>query len=433
MSRVGTTRRPPMFRSSVPALLVAVLASSAAHGGTTPPTLTETQRLAWDQSPALPGGAHFGATLASYDDASGTSLVFIGAPEEGAAQVYGKSALLPAWGSQVTLQPTTSQLLPVACDGFPLYAALDPGGATTSIIQANTGDVLLSGISGGPVASMAKTVGRLAIGQPDYLGGFGRVRIYEQACAGCPWAHAQSFVGPFGSRLGESLDIDGLVLVAGAPNEGDNGAVHIYARAAEWVELQVIDSPASGQTQAAFGKSLALDGDILAIGSPYLDRITPPPALTNAGGVYVYEVTTFPFLEFEIQALLRPPALTHQDWFGSSVDLMQLASGGVELVGGAPGDDGEADRSGAVYRYLRTRDPDATAWRLESRLVDGQAVALGSLGSTVAVGRYGILAGAPDGEDAVGGNSGVVLFFTTRIFADGFESGDTSAWSAVLP
>ncbi len=413
-------------------LFVAIAASSPARAGSLP-TITEAHRIAWTGTPALPLSAHFGATMAMEDATPLVSWALIGAPHEGAAQLVSIGSTSPLWTTQAAFSPTTSQALPVAIDGYPLHALLDPGGTTTSIYQTNTGALLVSGIGGGAVTALAKSVGILAVGQPDYLGGFGRVRIYEMACGGCPWLHAKTFVGPFGSRLGQVLAIDGSVLVAGAPTEGENGAVHVYARAAEWIELQVIDSPAANQSLANFGAALALDGDLLAIGAPRLDRTTAPAPLTDAGGVYIYEVITFPFLEFDFQALLRPSEVADHDWFGFSVDVMRQTSGGVELAAGAPGDDVGANNAGAVYRYLRGRDPDATSWRQSSRLVNSQPVDFEQLGSTVALGQFGVLAGAPFGQFGGDATSGLVLFFDQRLFSDGFESGDTSAWDAVVP
>lgn len=395
-------------------------------------TRTESETLFWEHTPALPLASAFGATLALEDTAAGTAFAFVGAPGVGAAQLYELGLDETIWGTHTTLFPTTNQYLPLAIDGFPLYAALDAGGATTSIVRADTGQALVSGISGAGVESLVKSGSTLAFGQPDFFGGSGRVRIYEQNGAGT-WVHAETFVGGFGDRLGEALAADGPVVVAGASNEGDNGAVHVYARTTSWIELQEILSPAAGQSDAGFGWAVALDGDLLAIGSPRLDRTTAPGALTNAEGVYVYEVVTLPFLLFELQALLRPPGVNDHDWFGSSVDLVEQSSGAVELAAGAPGDDSGANNSGAVYRYLRTGNPHASSWHPVTRMVNSQPVDLEQLGTTVALGQAGVLAGAPFGSFGAGATSGLVLFFDARIFADGFESGDLSAWDTVVP
>ncbi len=394
-------------------------------------TRVQSETLFWDHTPELENDAAFGATLAMEDVESGTAFALAGAPGAGAAQLYELEPEDTIWGTHTNIPPTTGQPIPVAVESYALYAALDAGGATTSI-RRTSGQVLVAGIDGGPVRSLAKNGSILAIGQPDFFGGAGRVRIYEQNGAG-DWVLAETFIGGFPSRLGTALAADGLTVAAGAPNRGDNGAVHVFARAASWIELQVIESPATGQSGAEFGAVVALDGSHLAVGSPMLDRITPPPALTNGGGVHLYDALTFPFLQFELQATLRPPGLAHHDWFGTSVDLLVGGDGAVELVGGAPGDDSGANNAGAVYRYLRTQEPDASSWQLVNRMVNSDPVDLEQLGTTVALGEAGVLAGAPFGSFGAGATSGLVLFFGARIFADGFESGDTSAWTEVVP
>ncbi len=412
-------------------LVLAGLAMPAAQAGTVP-TLLANQVLAWDDPTPLPPSGEFGATLSLEDTASGSLFLFVGAPNAGAAQLFELGPDTNLWLSHPPILPTTPQQMPVAVDFYALYATLDPGGATSSLRRADTGQALVSGIDGGEVWALVMSGTTMAIGQPEFFGGSGRVRIYEQTGADT-WVHAKTFVGGFPDRLGRSLAIDGAVIVAGAPGRGDNGAVHVYARAASWIELQEIDSPASGQTGAEFGHAVALDGDLLAIGSPFLDRATPPPALIDAGGVYVYEVLTFPFLEFELQALLRPPGLSDVDYFGSSVDVAEPTPGWPVLVAGSPGEDNSGTNTGAVYRYLRTSDPDASSWHPVSRMVNFDPLDFESLGATVALGQLGVFAGAPSGSTGEDVTTGVVLFFDFRIFADGFESGDTSAWTEVVP
>lgn len=411
----------------------AVVAAPPASAGP-PLTRTQDQIIAWDfpSMPELPPTAHFGATLAVGEGSAGEAVALIGAPGAPAGQHYELGPGEPFWTPQLTLLGGSPQPLPADVDTSIIIALLDFGGATTSIEEFGSTTTLVSGIGGGPVETLVKKGDILAVGQPEFFGSAGRVLIYERNSAGT-WHLAATFAGGLGDELGRSLAIDGSVLVAGAPKAGDNGAVHIYARGSIWVELQVIDSPAANQLGAEFGGAVALAGDLLAVGSRLLDRTTAPSPLTNSGGVYIYEVVTFPFLEFELQALLRPPTASDHDWFGTSVDLEELTPGWPELVAGAPGEDDGAMDAGAVYRYLRSKHQHASGWRLADRLTSSQPVLLDKLGTTVARGKAGVLAGAPYGSSGEGSNSGLVLFFDARIFADSFESGDASAWTEVQP
>ncbi len=426
-----------LFRLRLQVVSLAALTFNphAAQGGTVP-TRTESSILAWDYPPlpVLPLDAHFGATLSLHETLDGSAFVLIGAPGVAAAQLLELASGETLWDVQATVVSANPQPLPVAVDFYPLYALLNAGGATTSILRADTGVAQIAGIDGGPVATLVMSGTMLAFGQPEFFGGSGRVRIYEQAGVNS-WILAETFVGGFGSRLGASLAADDTIFAAGAPNGGDNGRVHIFARtgAGNWIELQVIDSPATGQTGAEFGAAVALDGSHLVVGSPLLNRNSPPPTRVDVGAVYVYDALTFPFLQFDLQALLLPPDLASHDWFGTSVDLLVRTTGAVDLVAGAPGDDTGANNAGAVYRYRRTGPPAVGSWHEVSRLVSSQPVDLEQLGNTVGLGDIGVLAGAPYGQFGGGATSGLVLFFDHRLFADGFESGDLSAWELVFP
>ncbi len=392
-------------------------------------TLTQDETLFWDLDPLLPSNAGFGATLDMAETEAGYTFGIVGSTA-GAARLFELRPDETFWHGHTSIDPTTSQLVPVSVEGFAIYAALDPGG-TTSTIRRTEGSVVIPTIDGGPVLSLVKRGTILAIGQPAFFGGSGRVRIYEDHGTG-NWVLAKTFGGGFGDRLGAALAIDGQTVVAGAPGRGDNGAVHVYARATSWIELQVIDSPAASQVEAEFGGALA--GDILAVGSPWLDRTTAPGTLIDVGGVYVYEVVTFPFLLFELQALLRPAGATNHDFFGTSVDLFGPAAGSARLVAGAPGEDGEgATNAGAIHQYARTGEGESSSWVEVTRMISSDPHPFERLGATVAITERGVLAGAPNGVVNSENSSGVVLFFGSRIFADGFESGDTSAWSAVEP
>lgn len=417
------------FRTTAWSLVLAALVVFQVHAGTIP-TLTEAQVLTWDSTTALPSGAGFGAKIAVGKAATGTAFAVISAPGAGTAQLFVLGTFATLWQSVPPIQPpSTSQGLPVAFDAYAVYAALEPGGTTSSIRRADTNFELLSGIEG-ELQALAMSGNTLVIGDPSFFGNSGRVRIYERNAAG-NWFLAKTFAGTFGSQLGFSLAVDGPIVAAGAFHQGANGAVHVYGRAETWIELQEILSPASGQSEAWFGFSVALDGDLLAVGSPLLDRNTPPPALSNAGGVYVYEVLTPPFLEFELQALLRPPELTHGDNFGTGVDIAEPVPGKPELLAGSPGEDaGGVFNAGAVYRYLRSGEPDAASWHLVSRMARSVPGETDSLGYSVGFWDGGVLAGAPFPQTD---HTGSVLFFDARLFSDGFESGDTSAWTSVVP
>ena len=67
--------------------------------------------------------------------------------------------------------------------------------------------------------------------------------------------------------------------------------------------------------------------------------------------------------------------------------------------------------------------------------MDAAAEEHDALGTSVAAGDLGALAGAPyhDGNDVQ--DQGAALYFRgiVTLFADGFESGGTTGWSAAVP
>jgi hypothetical protein len=219
--------------------------------------------------------------------------------------------------------------------------------------------------------------------------------------------------------FGFAVDLDGPLLVAGAPGKDDAGqeAGGVYAfehHGGEWVETARL-IPDSRGDNAGLGMAVAIDGETIAAGAPY--------ATTQAGGfaagaVYVYVRQG---REWRAQARLTTPDGSPFDLFGGS-----LALEGDTLVVGAQGvDNPRAGRNaGAAYVYQR----EGEAWVEQARLSSqdgadddffGQAVAI--YGEVIAVGAYGHdnLAGGP--------NSGAVYLFRRQAGAWFYQAKLTSA------
>jgi hypothetical protein len=71
---------------------------------------------------------------------------------------------------------------------------------------------------------------------------------------------------------------------------------------------------AIGGQGVGFGKSVAIDGDLLAVGAP--DENASEPSDTHVGAVYVYERQGSSWVEIQ---KLRAPTETEQEFFGASV------------------------------------------------------------------------------------------------------------------
>jgi hypothetical protein len=195
----------------------------------------------------------------------------------------------------------------------------------------------------------------------------------------------------FEQGFGLSIDLDGDVLVVGAPgisfSDGSQvGEAYVFRRTGN-VWTQVAQLVSSGSSEGDnFGASVAIDGGVIAVGADGEDTYT--------GTAYVFQHDGTAWNE---AARLRGSASTTGDGFGTSLDVA-----GPRLIVGAPFED-PADpgnpkcKSGAAYAY----EHNGIAWVEESKLVPsdtachhvfGHSVALD--GSTVVVGATGHSGGA---------------------------------------
>ena len=151
-----------------------------------------------------------------------------------------------------------------------------------------------------------------------------------------------------GDQFGYSLAIDGDLAIVGAWADDtgssiNNGSVYIFKRTNDvWTETAKINGPASNN--AFFGKSVAILGDVVFIGSPGFN--------SNAGRVSSYITsdggTTW-------TAGLDYSGSVGGELFGESISASLKNSGGSTLAVGAPGD---TLSQGAVVVY----DNDINDW-----------------------------------------------------------------------
>lgn len=148
---------------------------------------------------------------------------------------------------------------------------------------------------------------------------------------------------------GQSVALDGSICVSGAPKEGgagqDIGAayVHLQDGSGLWSVGPKIQ-PAGLPDRANFGTSVDLDGDLLVVGAPgLLTTLT-----TDPGAAFVYE-TTDAGATWNLLATLTPSDGVVNDRFGFDVAVCD----GTILVG-APNHDGPSLSTGAVYVFERS-------------------------------------------------------------------------------
>lgn len=190
----------------------------------------------------------------------------------------------------------------------------------------------------------------------------GQVHIYRRSAAN--WG-LEGILEPEdrddNAQFGAAIALEGEVLVVGAPGDdsgvagdplGDSrygaGAVSVYRRVAgTWTReafLQASDIDYSDR----FGSSLALDGELLAVGVPGDDSGGPlgDESRNDAGAVYLFEGPSWTFARY-----LKASAPAAQAYFGESV-----ACTPSFFAVGAPGTSESYDfeSAGAVHLFSRT-------------------------------------------------------------------------------
>ncbi len=288
-----------------------------------------------------------------------------------------------------------------------------------------------------------------------------------------------TFFDHFGISVALSAD-GGTALVGdhyhACPGFDVCGAAYVFVRQGEvWVEQQqLLSSDLDGGDDFGLAVALSADGNTALVGA----QQDACPAGIACGAGYVFHRTGSAWNEL---TKLTPSVPTGFDLAGCSVALSADAT--VAVIGSyASGCSGDPSQCGAAYVFAS----DVTGWSEEKRLgvpsgVDpaaelefGFSVSLSADGEVALVGANcpfwqigGICAKrafvysrsggdwlerqrlAPAGGDpggrfgyavalsadvtqAIVGSDRVAYLYSTKLFADGFESGDTAVWSATV-
>lgn len=197
--------------------------------------------------------------------------------------------------------------------------------------------------------------------------------------------------------FGHAIDVDGDILVAGAPEEAMHaGAVYVFAYdpALGWEQQSRLVSLDSAQG-AVFGAAIDLDGSSLLVGAP---------GAAESGAAYVFSRDSA--RGWQQQARLAAPDPGFGDRFGASVAL----SGPVALVG-AP-DDGNM---GSVHAFDH-QAPDA--WMHRQMLTPVPQETGSAFGAAIALDREYALVGAPMGTEPRGREAGLAFLYARTAGSD---------------
>ena len=377
------------------ALLVAGIASSA-----------HAQGLQATLVPADPASTQlFGQSVALQGD-----LVVIGATGDtsnaGAAYVFRRT--LGVWGEELKLEPADLEATDLfgagtaidgdviavgAPDALDVFGGGTPGSGAVYIFRDTGGtwpqqarlvaldsenfDQLGRSVAAQGDVVVAGAPGDKASGDGDPDGGDGAAYVFR--FDGSAWAQEAKLVSNHsanGDRMGESIAIDGDVIVVGAPGYDqlatDTGAAYVFRHVLGLWFLEQRLTAADANAGDDFGASVAVDGDLIAIGAPRDNQ-----GASDTGAVYLFG---FDGTSWTQQLKLVASDAGANAQLGASVALQDPI-----LLAGSPGATA-GDGKGYLFAHY------ANNWIEHSQLADGASLANGR---GVALDGAQVLLGAP--------------------------------------
>ncbi len=200
-----------------------------------------------------------------------------------------------------------------------------------------------------------------------------------------------------GSEFGRSVAVFGEFLAVGSPLEDGAGAVYVYSTR-DWTLRRRIVAP-SGESGSRFGHSVGLDAALLAVGDP---------SASGSGKAYLYDLPTGIVLKH-----ISPSIPSAGQEFGAV-----LTVDGGQILVGAPGELG----AGAAYLFADSGGPPLLRLSLPGGASGDR------FGASLSMGIQRIVVGAPGrGSDRGAAflydrNDGALLF--------GLSASDTTAGDA---
>lgn len=393
--------------------------STACCSGTNPPTLPTDyvyifRRFgsAWIQEAQLGRGGGFGRSLALWEDtlaigAPLTSDIIGNRQNFGSVSVYRRSGDTWLEDGAVLVFPRESY------DNFGTQVAL---WGDTLAISATGEDSAATGINGDRENNDAPNSGA--------------VYVFRRGEAS--W-ELESYIKPSNSEaedgFGSAIAVWQDTLVVGAPGEdsatrginGDeldngasnSGAVYVFRRFDDaWVQESYLKA-SNVDAADAFGTSLALWNETLAVGTPSedsrsagMDGDQMDNSLAGSGAVYIFQRTG---LDWTQEALIKASNADAGDFFGQSVtlwgDTLAVGTKGEDSAAtGVDGDqqDASAPNSGAIYLFHRT----GSTWTQSTYAKASNPEEQDVFGSSVALWEQQLVASAPFESSAATGIDG---------------------------
>jgi hypothetical protein len=259
------------------------------------------------------------------------------------------------------------------------------------------------------------------------VGATGADAAYVFTRSGDTWTEHQILTGSDtapGDGFGAWVSIDGDTLMVGATAHDHSGfsaagAVYVFERTGDtWTEVQKLTASDPGSWDI-FGGFVEVVGEI-AVVSAFLDDHS---GLTDAGSAYVFVRSGDVWVEQQ--------KLTESD------------PGDHRLFGFAPMPVGDmvfvsapsrywpptTQDAGSLYAFRRLND----TWVEVERATASDGEAGDSFGFGIRISGDFLVTGAVNDDHSGFIDAGSGYIYQLSVFSDSFESGDTSAWSSVVP
>ncbi len=260
-------------------------------------------------------------------------------------------------------------------------------------------------------SAVAITSGRAVVGAPadDDTGASSGTSYLFNAFAGTQTFKLSADDASAGDRFGDSVAIDGSVVIVGADYDRTPG---LYSGSAYVLDAATGDQqfklvPDDTAATQYFGCSVAVSGNTAIIGADHDNE-----QADYAGAAYLFDVTTGTQL-----AKLTPDDPSQNHFFGQSVGI----SGDIAIVG-AHGDDAEGNLTGAAYLF------DVTTGDQLFKLTAGDAAAGDYFGWSVAIdGDRAVVGAYLDSDEGAGTGSAYLFDVTTGQQLFKFTANDAAA------
>ena len=367
--------------------------------------------------------------------------------------LLGPLAILRALGKLEVARPelvSVDHVPPDEPESEPPHAPLRTGRASPAAPALAMLAVVLSAVAAHPIpAAGAEMVGRSAA--PEVAGGapeglppevweamLRRIRADRSALRGRPHvadgtdgtpaltedAKLTASDAAQNDDFGASVAVSGITVVVGAPFDDDNGdasgSAYVFVRpVGGWTGALTEDAKLTASDGAAdhgFGFSVAISGDTVVAGALGDDSFS--------GSAYVFVRPVGGWAG----SLTENAKLTASD--GAANDLFSTStaiSGNVVVAGAAFGS--------SAYLFVEPVGGWAGSLTEDAELTASDGDPADQLGFSIAIWGNTVVAGAPSDDVNPGDAAGSAYVFSVQppeIFDDGFESGDTSAWSQTV-